>query len=64
MEEISENTNTNTNINLKEMFHDKTKIDKSFYDVAIPNINKYKKYYIDEYCLQILLKFKQKKFRN
>ena len=46
------------------MFPDKTKIDKSFYDVAIPNINKYKKYYIDEYCLQILLKFKQKKFRN
>ena len=50
MEEISENKKDDTNINLKEMFPDKTKIDKWFYDTTIPDINKYKKYYIDEYC--------------
>ena len=50
MKEISENKKDDTNINLKEMFPDKTKIDKWFYDTTIPDINKYKKYYIDEYC--------------
>ena len=44
MEKISENKKNETN-----MFPDKTEIDTWFYDTTIPNINKYKKYYIDDY---------------
>ena len=64
MEEISENKKDETNINLKEIFPDKTKIDKWFYDATIPNIDKYKKYYIDEYCTPNITEIQTEKIQK
>ena len=47
MEELIENSNKDK----KDLFPDGSKIDKWFYETTLPDINKYKKYYINDYCL-------------